>query len=382
MEQIKVVIGANFGDEGKGQMTEYFSFQAKQKGKSCLVVCHNGTAQRGHTCILENVSRHIYHHLGAGTAVSADTYFSKDFVVNPMFFRKEYEQVRSHGYLPKVYVNENCRIAIPFDLMINQEIETLRGSQRHGSCGYGFFESIQRNNQDRFKTIVKDSYHLREFYDRLKQIQEEYGGMRLHELGFSVCEQDQDSLFWDEEIIKSYMDDLKFFLSHTTLMKDSILLSYDHIIFEGAQGLLLDMDNEEYFPHLTPSKTGFANSFKIINALAVDCPVEVCYVTRTYLTRHGAGRLDGECKKEEINPTIMDLTNVPNEFQESLRYAMLNVKDLKNRIQADFLVAENDSRYSCEIAVMHENEYYVEELASETYHSDGMTKADIYIINR
>ena len=49
MKDVKVVIGASFGDEGKGLMTDYFAGKAKEEGKSCLVVCGNGGAQRGHT---------------------------------------------------------------------------------------------------------------------------------------------------------------------------------------------------------------------------------------------------------------------------------------------------------------------------------------------
>ena len=57
MKNVKVVIGANFGDEGKGLMTDYFSYEAKKNKKSCIVVCHNGGAQKGHTVVTKDVPK-------------------------------------------------------------------------------------------------------------------------------------------------------------------------------------------------------------------------------------------------------------------------------------------------------------------------------------
>lgn len=97
---------------------------------------------------------------------------------------------------------------------------------------------------------------------------------------------------------------------------------YDNIVFENAQGLMLDWDNEEYSPHLTASHTGLKNVAVLLREIGyTNVHAEVFYVTRAYVTRHGAGRLDHECAKENINPYMRDLTNVPNPWQGSLRYA-------------------------------------------------------------
>ena len=98
MKEIKIVIGANFGDEGKGQMTDYFAAKAMQDGKSCIVVCHNGSAQKGHTVTLDDGRSHIFHHFGAGSLAGADTYFSSEFVLNPIFFRTEYMELMKREY--------------------------------------------------------------------------------------------------------------------------------------------------------------------------------------------------------------------------------------------------------------------------------------------
>lgn len=112
--------------------------------------------------------------------------------------------------------------------------------------------------------------------------------------------------------------------------------------------------------------------------------VEVCYVSRTYMTRHGAGRFDTECSKDEINKDMIDLTNVPNPHQDSLRYGRLNLLDLKNRINAD---ADMMADIRKSIAFTHCNEYRIDENVAkeifegfQIYLSDGMTHKSVCIV--
>ena len=62
MKTVKIVIGANFGDEGKGLMTDYFA----SKNNNSIVVMHNGGAQRGHTVVTPEGIRHVFHHFPQG----------------------------------------------------------------------------------------------------------------------------------------------------------------------------------------------------------------------------------------------------------------------------------------------------------------------------
>lgn len=72
--EIKVVIGASYGDEGKGLMTDFFCKDALDKGKECLTVLHNGGSQRGHTVSTRDGIRHVFHHLSSGTFSCSDTF--------------------------------------------------------------------------------------------------------------------------------------------------------------------------------------------------------------------------------------------------------------------------------------------------------------------
>ena len=97
MKDIKIVIGANWGDEGKGLMTDYFS----QKPNT-IVVCSNGGAQRGHTVVTLDSIRHVFRHFGSGTFNGASTYLSEDFICNPIIFRQEYEELKTLGIRQKL----------------------------------------------------------------------------------------------------------------------------------------------------------------------------------------------------------------------------------------------------------------------------------------
>ena len=133
------VIGANYGDEGKGRTVDSLCQLHNDK---MIVVCTNGSSQRGHTVINEGI-RHVFHHFGSGTMTGADTYFSKDFILNPCMFEEEKELLNKKKIaIPCCYANENCRVAFIYDMMVNQIVELSR-TNKHGSCGCGVWETIQ-----------------------------------------------------------------------------------------------------------------------------------------------------------------------------------------------------------------------------------------------
>lgn len=362
MKDIKIVIGANFGDCGKGLMTDYFS----QKPNS-IVVCSNGGAQRGHTVTTPDGIRHVFHHFGSGTFNHASTYLSEDFIVNPIIFKQEYDELMKLGYIPNAYINQNCMLTTPFDMMANQIIEENRGKNKHGSCGLGIFETIKR-----YKAGITDvDKYIREYY--LEQFERE-----------NITLTDEWSrIFLDNGIFEHFLDDWDFMNNHSLAISNNYFLNqFDNIVFEAAQGLLLDQNNTEYFPHLTPSNTGIKNPKRIIENVEWndEINVETCYVSRTYLTRHGAGKFPSECNKRFINEYMFDKTNVPNPFQDTLRYGTLDLGELYSRCSKD--IGNFGDKKS--IAITHFNEYDWDndkliELFKDwnIYYSDGETHNDV-----
>ena len=171
--------------------------------------------------------------------------------------------------------------------------------------------------------------------------------------------------------------------NHSLAISDNYFLNqFDNIVFEAAQGLLLDQNNTEYFPHLTPSNTGIKNPKRIIENVEWndEINVETCYVSRTYLTRHGAGKFPSECNKRFINEYMFDKTNVPNPFQDTLRYGTLDLGELYSRCSKD--IGNFGDKKS--IAITHCNEYDWDndkliELFKDwnIYYSDGETHNDV-----
>lgn len=377
---VKVVIGANFGDEGKGLMTDYFCHQSALRGEKSIVVLHNGGAQRGHTVVTPDGNRHVFHHFGSGTLVGADTYLSEEFVLNPMIFRQEWEELESMKAIPKVYVNHTCRVTTPFDMILNQIIEESRDNARHGSCGMGIHETMIRDVCNYpIEMWFDSSDEAKRYY--LKEIRN-YLSERLLDFGINKIPDNWKEIVNSDLLIENFISELNFMGRNISIRFDRFIEYYDCVAFENGQGLLLDQNNTAHYPHLTPSNTGIKNSLKIIAEMRCKPDIEVCYVTRTYLTRHGAGRLDGECDKQEINPDMQDLTNVPNPHQGTLRYAKLVEKSLEERILKDF---EPARKYGAKLslAITHENEY--DYVFSNTfkknfdciYYSDGNTRESV-----
>lgn len=378
----KIVIGANFGDEGKGLMTDYFCHQSILRGEKCLVVLHNGGAQRGHTVVTPDGKKHIFHHFGSGTFVGADSYFSEEFILNPIIFRQEWEELEEMGIAPKVIAHVKCRVTTPYEMIANQIIEDSRAENRHGSCGMGIYETIKRYERTNAKQSIYGLYVLMGMdTDRIRKIMKflrKYIIKRLQKLGIKISKEWM-SILKSDNLIENYINDLKFMFDKISMEFSYWISNYDSLVFENGQGLFLDQNNKEYYPHLTPSNTGIKNPLEIISKMDRKPDIEVCYVTRTYLTRHGAGRLDGECDKKEINPDMQDLTNVPNPHQGTLRYAKLVEKSLEERILKDF---EPAKKYGAKLslAVTHENEYgYVfsdrfKKKFDCIYYSDGETR--------
>lgn len=348
--KFKFVIGANYGDEGKGLVSANYAAKAKRDGKSCLTVLFNGGPQRGHTVESYYGFRHVYHHLGAGSKYHADTYFHGDFMVNPMTFIEEYE---SAHVPPRVFVDYNCPVITPYDMMANQIKEMGRGDRRHGSCGMGIYETFNRMRSNdtrinsRYGSLATSKSSIGQFLVDVRRYYEEYG------IRFDMF----PGVDWDGLDCR-YVSDFYRMIDSTRLVADMRRLygRYDTVVYEGGQGLCLSMDNISSYPHLTPSRTGARHKVKeLVDIYGSDIDVEISYVTRTYLTRHGNGPLDGEIAKYDIET---DCTNHPNPWQGNIRYAyftddaMFNMidrimRDSDNlnvdRLRKNLVVTHNDS---------------------------------------
>lgn len=365
MNQVKIVIGANYGDEGKGMMTDYFAANAAAEGRRVIAVCHNGGPQRGHTVEYPDGRRHIFHHFASGALAGADTYLADTFLINPVFYLKEVRELSELNGNTRCFLHPDAPVILPYDLLLNQCAEEQRAGGRHGSCGMGIYEAVRRSRSEDYRMSAERwlSMNASARIGFLERVRSDYVDGRLKELSIDRLPNQYREILESPFLIENFIQDMEEMLSEVRLRDTKLLTEYDTVIFEGGQGLLLDQNRTEGMPHLTPSNTGLANPAMILKELrkTETFMTEVCYVTRTYLTRHGAGTLFGECKKEEINEWMEDRTNVPNPYQEKLRYGWMEAEALKKRILRDYQdsavfagVSERDCLLS--LAVTHRNE--------------------------
>jgi adenylosuccinate synthase len=329
MKNIHIVIGAHYGDEGKGQTVHNIC----KKLDSSMVIRFNSGAQAGHT-VEENNHRHVFSHVGAGSFnVNSQTYLSEYFVLNAKLFKKEIQQLKLLGFSPKISLSSKSLITTAYDVFINQAIERKRSKEKHGSCGLGFGETIERSLHDEFKidaSLIHDEALL---IKQLKHIQNHYFIARLEKLNIDLSILNDFSFLLDEnfnivlaqEIIEAYdgIEQKEF---------DSIYQENEHLIFEGAQGLLLDQDMGA-FPYVTRSNTGMKNIVSLLQNYTED-KLNIHYATRPYITRHGAGPLENELN-EKPYARIVDKTNIPNDYQDHLRFAYANFDLTYDTIKKD-----------------------------------------------
>lgn len=307
----RVVIGSSFGDCGKGLVTDWLCSQG-----AGIVVRFNGGCQAGHTVVTPDGERHVFRHFGSGTFLEVPTYLSSFFVCNPILFFEERAQLIELGFHPEVYAHPDCLITTFMDMLINQAKEIERGSKRHGSCGIGFHETICRSQVPELKITLSDLWN---------------GGKRLESQLTEIC-----GKYAKFRTGESYNNTLAIeeFIACCRHFADCVnplgIAQCKDPVFEGAQGLQLDQDNKEFFPHVTHSKTGMHN-VEILCKQAGITQKEIYYVSRTYLTRHGAGPLPNE----DPELSFFDDTNHQTQFQGDLRFAPLDDRELRKRICRD-----------------------------------------------
>ncbi|GAJ18287.1 unnamed protein product, partial [marine sediment metagenome] len=107
------VIGANFGDEGKGRIVDQISSTAESP---TVVVRYNGGAQAGHAVVTPEGNEHVFSHFGSGTYVGASTWLSDFFIGNPFLWTREYKELKSIN--PDCIIHPYMPLSTPYDMLI------------------------------------------------------------------------------------------------------------------------------------------------------------------------------------------------------------------------------------------------------------------------
>lgn len=316
-----IVIGLGYGDEGKGLTTDYL---CRQRSKT-LIVRFSGGHQAGHTVVTPEGKRHVFSSIGSGALYGGPTYWSRFCTFYPIAFCNEYTALETtYGLSPVVYVDALAPVTTPYEVYYNRRMEKVNA---HGSCGVGFGATVQRQESPN-KLFVQDLAYPFVLEKRLQAIREYY---------WKLSGEDPltESMAIQLEHFKQASEDA---LRRISIVREKTFIpglwqqGYDQIVFEGSQGILLDMDHG-FFPYVTRCNTVSKNALWMIKDYHLAPPV-IYYISRVYQTRHGNGYLSNTTFPLDLIPNPLE-TNQYNEWQGHQRQSVLDLDLLRYALETD-----------------------------------------------
>ena len=140
----KVVLGLGYGDEGKGMAVAHEVARALAFGLRPIVVRFNGGPQAAHNVRVQtddgNVMHHTHSQFGSGALLGAKTILAKGMLFDPLAVAREASHlsfVTKRDVMPDLMVDKACPVVLPIHAYANQQLERIRGNERHGSTGRG-----------------------------------------------------------------------------------------------------------------------------------------------------------------------------------------------------------------------------------------------------
>ncbi|WP_254190406.1 adenylosuccinate synthetase [Nocardia noduli] len=271
-----IVVDLGFGDAGKGATVDWLCSRDGGAPVSA-VVRFNGGAQAAHNVIAEG-RHHTFAQFGSGTFSDVPTLLSRHMLVEPIALAGEARQLAALGVadpLRLVRIDGRALLTTPIHIAANRAREDARGSSRHGSCGRGIGETA-RYALEFDAPRVEDCLRPSVLAEKLRLLAAHYGPLiapGAHRY----------------EPIADLVDMYREFAAAVRVVGPgelAALASRGRLIFEGAQGVLLD-EWRGFPPHTTWSTVEPANARALL--AEIDATAFTLGVTRTYATRHGAG---------------------------------------------------------------------------------------------
>ncbi|MFL2678542.1 MAG: adenylosuccinate synthase [Candidatus Actinomarina sp.] len=280
-----VVLGAQWGDEGKGKVTDFFASSAD------YVVRFQGGNNAGHTIVVGDEK------LALSLTPSGVLYpecvpvIGSGCVVDLDFLKKELEMLNSKNVsTKKLAISPNAHLIMPYHKLLDELIEESLGKDKIGTTKKGigpcYSDKIQRCGI-RVQDLLDDEI----FAQKVNKNLEEKNQILTKIYG-------RDPLDPNEIIneFKSYKDIVTNHIKDTSLMISNAIKSNKNILFEGAQGTLLDIDHGTY-PFVTSSNTSSGNA-AIGSGVGPLNLNKIVGVTKAYISRVGSGPFITEQENE------------------------------------------------------------------------------------
>ncbi|MDA9655439.1 adenylosuccinate synthase [Candidatus Actinomarina] len=280
-----VVLGAQWGDEGKGKVTDFFASSAD------YVVRFQGGNNAGHTIVVGDEK------LALSLTPSGVLYpecvpvIGSGCVVDLEFLKKELEMLNSKNVsTQKLAISPNAHLIMPYHRLLDGLIEESLGENKIGTTKKGigpcYSDKIQRSGI-RVQDLLDDDV----FVQKVNKNLEEKNQILTKIYG-------RDPIDPNEIIneFKSYKDIVTNHVKDTSLMISNAIKSNKNILFEGAQGTLLDIDHGTY-PFVTSSNTSSGNA-AIGSGVGPLNLNKIVGVTKAYISRVGSGPFITEQENE------------------------------------------------------------------------------------
>mgnify|MGYP001405722559 CR=1 FL=1 len=273
-----VVIGAQWGDEGKGKVVDIYTEYADN------VVRYQGGNNAGHTLVVGD-EKVILHLIPSGILHDGKRcVIGNGVVLDPEVFIMEITRLKSNGYLKDdsmLLLSEALHIIMPYHKRIDIARERNSGAKKIGTTGRGIGPAYE-DKIGRRGIRLMDLLDEKAFSRKVKEVLDEKNLILTQLLG--------DEPFTFEEIYNEYMEYAKVlrkYAADTSLLLHREIKAGKSLLFEGAQGTLLDVDHGTY-PYVTSSSTcsGGACTGSGVSPREIH---EVIGISKAYATRVGSG---------------------------------------------------------------------------------------------
>ena len=272
-----VVLGSQWGDEGKGKIVDLLTDRA------AAVVRFQGGHNAGHTLVIGE-TKTVLHLIPSGILRDGvQCLIGNGVVLSPSALFEELEMLEKSGVpaRDRLKISEACPMILPYHVALDQAREVARGKKAIGTTGRGIGPAYE-DKVSRRGIRVGDLLDQNEFADKLRSVME-YHNFSL--VNYFKAEAVDYQKVLDETL--AYGEQMKPMIADIPAMLYKLRKSGENIMFEGAQGTLLDIDQGTY-PYVTSSNTtaGGACTGSGVGPRDVDY---ILGITKAYTTRVGAG---------------------------------------------------------------------------------------------
>ena len=277
-----VIVGAQWGDEGKGKIVDLFTSWAD------VVVRYQGGANAGHTLVVGG-TKTVLHLVPSGVLHPGKRCFiGNGVVVDPEALWQEIDVLKSRGLLvepQQLVVSENAHVILPYHKRIDIGREEKSGRKKIGTTGRGIgpcYEDKVARRGIRMRDLLKPEVLRERLKERIGEANAQIAALGGEQVKLEAVHADAVKL---GQKLAEYVGDASEKLAHEVERGKAVL-------FEGAQGTLLDVDHGTY-PYVTSSNTVAGNA-AVGAGLGPTSIHSVIGITKAYTTRVGNGPLPTE----------------------------------------------------------------------------------------